>query len=72
MKYAKITILSLLVAMMISCSSQSVKTETAAASDKAPGFTLPDQKGTMTSLEDILKNQKGAVLAFYPKDDSKN
>ena len=71
MRYTQITILSLLAAMLISCSSQSVKTETSAA-EKAQSFTLPDQNGTMTSLEEILKNQKGAVLAFYPKDDSKN
>jgi len=72
MRYAQITVLFLLAAMMISCSSQSVKTETSAVGEKAQSFTLPDQNGTMTSLEEILKNQKGAVLAFYPKDDSKN
>ena len=33
---------------------------------KAPGFTLPDQNGTMRSLSDYL-GQK-VVLYFYPKD----
>lgn len=71
MRYTQIITLSLFAAMLISCSSKSIKTETTAA-EKAHSFTLPDQKGTITSLEDILKNQRGAVLAFYPKDDSKN
>jgi peroxiredoxin Q/BCP len=32
----------------------------------APGFTLPDQNGTMHSLSDY-KGQK-VILYFYPKD----
>lgn len=72
MRYAQITFLSLLTVMIISCSSQSVKTESTASAEKAYNFTLPDQNGVMTSLDEVLKNQKGAVIAFYPKDDSKN
>ena len=32
----------------------------------SPGFTLPDQNGTMHSLSDY-KGQK-VILYFYPKD----
>jgi peroxiredoxin Q/BCP len=39
---------------------------------KAPDFTLPDQNGKEVKLGDVLKDYRGVVLAFYPKDDSKN
>lgn len=35
---------------------------------KAPSFTLPDQNGTMHSLEDYIG--KKVVLYFYPKDNT--
>lgn len=35
---------------------------------KAPSFTLPDQNGTMHSLEDY--RGKKVVLYFYPKDNT--
>lgn len=38
----------------------------------APDFTLPDQNGEMVTLSTVLEKYNGAVLAFYPKDDSKN
>lgn len=38
--------------------------------DKAPDFTLPDNKGGSTSLSDF-KGKKNVVLFFYPKNDTK-
>lgn len=36
--------------------------------DEAPGFSLPDQKGTVNSLSQHRGRQ--VVLYFYPKDDT--
>ena len=42
------------------------------AVDLAPDFTLPDQNGEMVSLSTVLDRHRAALIAFYPKDDSKN
>ena len=39
---------------------------------KAHDFTLPDQNGDMVTLSDLMQGYRGAVIAFYPKDDSRN
>ena len=36
----------------------------------APDFTLPDQNGSLVNLSAILETHRGAVIAFYPKDDT--
>src|SRR5450755_4926789 len=36
--------------------------------ERAPDFTLPDQKGKDVRLSDLL-GKKNIVLYFYPKDD---
>ncbi len=33
-------------------------------------FTLPDQNGNMITLSHVLQKHNGAVIAFYPKDDT--
>ncbi len=38
----------------------------------APDFTLPDHDGRMIALSEVLAVSRGAVIAFYPKDDSRN
>jgi peroxiredoxin len=40
--------------------------------ETAYDFTLPDQNGKLLKLSDVMKEYRGAVLAFYPKDDTKN
>lgn len=35
---------------------------------RAPDFTLADQQGNLVSLSDVLRDHRGAVVAFYPKD----
>lgn len=72
MKFLKLSGLLVLSAILFSCSSQSIITDPFPQDSKVNNFTLPDQNKTMISLKDILKDQKGAVIAFYPKDDSKN
>lgn len=42
------------------------------AHESARDFTLPDQNGEMVTLGKVLETHRGAVIAFYPKDDSKN
>ena len=37
--------------------------------DKAPDFTLQDQRGTAVSLADF-RGRKNVVVYFYPKDDT--
>ncbi|MCF6352545.1 MAG: peroxiredoxin [Cyclobacteriaceae bacterium] len=37
--------------------------------DFLPSFSLPNQEGTLTSI-DALRNGKKLVLYFYPKDDT--
>ena len=40
------------------------------ASDKSPDFTLADQNGNSVTVSVLLKEYRGVVLAFYPKDDT--
>lgn len=42
------------------------------AHETAHDFTLPDQNGDMVTLSSVLEAYDGAVIAFYPKDDSGN
>ncbi len=42
-----------------------------APTNTADDFTLSDQDGKMWKLSDVLKDYRGVVLAFYPKDDTK-
>jgi peroxiredoxin Q/BCP len=37
--------------------------------DKIPGFTLPDQNGTLFNINTVVGKKK-LVIYFYPKDDS--
>lgn len=40
--------------------------------DVAEDFTLPDQNEGPVTLSEVLDGRRGAVIAFYPKDDTKN
>ncbi len=37
----------------------------------APDFTLADQNGDPVTLTEVLEDHRGAVIVFYPKDDTK-
>jgi AhpC/TSA family. len=62
----------LLILLVTSCSSQNVRPDSGKAVETAYDFTLPDQYGNPATLSNIIKGGRGAVIAFYPKDDSKN
>jgi peroxiredoxin Q/BCP len=47
-----------------------VKKQSLRVGDKAPDFSLPDNKGGLTALSDF-KGKKNVVLFFYPKNDTK-
>ncbi len=66
--YAVILILAL-----AACAGADIKNT---SSDSAPGrtapdFALPDQDGKLWKLSDALKEHRAVVLAFYPKDDTR-
>jgi len=48
-----------------------VKQAPSVSGTAAPDLTLPDQDGKLITLSEVLKNYRGVVLAFYPKDDTK-
>lgn len=50
--------------------SADVKNSSSVSVNIAPDFTLADQDGKMWKLSDVLKDYRGVVLAFYPKDDT--
>lgn len=62
----------LLVAALSACASMGVQKASNVRDSTAHDFTLPDQNGKLVKLSDVLKEYRGAVIAFYPKDFSKN
>ncbi|WP_050782976.1 thioredoxin domain-containing protein [Desulfatibacillum aliphaticivorans] len=65
-------ILILLLAVLGGCSAHKHAKGSQAVGDIAGDFTLPDQNGAAVTLSQVLETHNGAVIAFYPKDDSKN
>lgn len=55
---------------LLACASAEVKQSPSTANNTAPDFTLPDQNRKSWTLSEVLKNYRGVVLAFYPKDDT--
>jgi len=55
----------------LACASSNVDPQPHNMGDLAYNFTLPDQDGNMVALNEVLNEYSGAVIAFYPKDDSK-
>jgi len=53
------------------CASTQDQQATAASEAGATDFMLPDQDGRMVRLSGVLDTYDGAVIAFYPKDDSR-
>ncbi|MFW5862614.1 MAG: hypothetical protein ACOCWZ_10195 [Spirochaetota bacterium] len=72
MRAHRLILLLIVLAFVWSCSSSGVKTQPHNVGDRGYDFTLPDQDGNMVTLSNVLKDHRGAVIAFYPKDDSKN
>jgi hypothetical protein len=64
--YAVILILAL-----AACAGADIKNTSSAPGRTAPDFALPDQDGKLWKLSDALKEHRAVVLAFYPKDDTR-
>jgi hypothetical protein len=43
-----------------------------AAENRVYDFTLSNQNGEPVTLSKVLEDYRGAVIAFYPKNDSKD
>ncbi len=54
------------------CSSSGTVKNIGTAENRVYDFTLPDQNGEPVTLSNVLQDYRGAVVAFYPKDDSRN
>jgi len=67
----KIAMCICILALVSACASNSVNRLSMSAGTPAHDFMLPDQDGNMVSLSGVLQEYKGAVVAFYPKDDSR-
>ncbi len=72
MRAHRLILLLISLSFVWSCSSSGVKTQPHNVGDRGYDFTLPDQDGNMVTLSRVLENHDGAVIAFYPKDDSRN
>jgi hypothetical protein len=72
MRITKLIFLVLMFSVLSACSSFDVKKTSHMPGETAYDFTLPDQNGKLLKLSDVMKEYRGAVLAFYPKDDTKN
>ncbi len=59
-------------AILSGCATVDTQKTSVDPGSKAPEFALPDQNGKEIKLSDVLRDYRGALLAFYPKDDSKN
>lgn len=53
------------------CASTDEQQAAVASGAEAHDFMLPDQDGRMVRLSGVLDTYDGAVIAFYPKDDSR-
>ena len=67
----KIAMCICILALVSACASQGVNRQSMNTGSPAHDCTLPDQDGTMVRLSEVLQEYKGAVVAFYPKDDSR-
>lgn len=68
----QIIILAFVLAIFAGCTAKDVQKTAVEPQAKAHDFTLPDQNGQEVKLSDVLKDYQGVILAFYPKDDSRN
>jgi peroxiredoxin len=57
---------------LVACAGADIKKAPSQSGQSAVDFTLPDQNGKLWTLSETLKNYQAVVLAFYPKDDTKD
>lgn len=68
----RLFLISILWLLLAACATAPKDTTSAAQPETVPDFALPDQNGRTVRLSEVLENQNGAVIAFYPKDDTRN
>lgn len=71
MRMTKVISAVFMLLFVLACASVDVKQTPLVSDTAAPDFTLSDQDGKKITLSDVLKDYRGVVLAFYPKDDTK-
>jgi len=66
-------LLLLILTFFVLCTSAFADSQntSSALAKAADDYTLSDQNGKMWKLTDVLKEYRGLVLAFYPKDNTK-
>ena len=70
MRRTKLFFVVLMIFLLCASALSEVKSTSSIPSQAAIDFTLPDQDGKLWKLNDVLKDYKAVVLAFYPKDDT--
>lgn len=71
MRQVNFIFIGLALLLFTSCAGAGLKTDSTALGPQAVDFALPDQDGKIWKLSDTLKDYRAVVLAFYPKDDTK-
>jgi hypothetical protein len=71
MKNRTIALCIVCLVFISACATQTANRQAGESGAPAPEFTLADQDGTPVSLSGVLREYRGVVLAFYPKDDSR-
>ena len=71
MRPIKLILFVLMFSVLCTSAFADVKDASSAPANTADDFTLSDQDGKMWKLSDALKEYRGVVLAFYPKDNTK-
>ncbi len=68
----KMIVVAFVLALLCGCATMDAQKTSIDVGLKAPEFSLPDQNGNEVTLSEVLANYRGVLLAFYPKDDSRN
>jgi hypothetical protein len=61
-----------ILSMCFACAGTEAQKRSSNPGEKAYDFSLSDQNGKIIKLSEVLKDYRGAVIAFYPKDNTKN
>lgn len=71
-KLKKLIFMFVIFAVLSGCASLDTKPTATFPCQTACDFTLQDQNNKEVKLSEVLKGYRGAVLAFYPQDNTRN
>jgi len=71
MRQTNLIFITLIFFVLSACAGTDVKNTASIPGQTAHDFPLTDQDGKLWKLSDVLKDHRAVVLAFYPKDDTK-